>query len=88
MVGFYVIGLSWLVNRNRAQWKLNPFQWTYNSSSSSVGKTSWIKAPQREMFNWTDLSSIPDRGIGGRKKSLLCHLWDKHKSMCAVKEIN
>ena len=60
------LGSSW-------RWKMRPsfrmglsFQTIRRGQGSSFGKESWIKDP-REKCHWTDVSSIPGRGIGGRK---------------------
>ena len=52
-----ISAFSYCTNNNILSW----------SHHSSVGEALWIKVPQRERCNWTDLSLIPGCSIGGRK---------------------
>ena len=40
-------------------------QLSKSGGGSSVDKASWITVPQKRC-NWTDVSLIPGRGLGGR----------------------
>ena len=70
---------------HKSDWKFRFSQRTEQKRrghGSSVGKASWIKAPQGGAIEPTDASLIPGFSIGVRKKS-----WPRHVRECEAKHM-